>query len=173
MFVAAWGNRPINESTTDDVLEIIAAKKRTAPAMARTLLSIVKRFFNWAIDQRQYGLDRSPCDRLKASRIIGEERSRTRRLSDAELFAFWRAMGRMKYPEGPVYRLLSLTGLRLNEVARLSWPEVHGDVLIIPAERMKGKDGKAREHLAPLSKAACQGDRSGTARSERAIPVLA
>ena len=41
----------------------------------------------------------------------------------------------MKYPVGPVYRMLLLTGLRLNEAAQLSWPEIQGDVIIIPAER--------------------------------------
>ena len=60
----------------------------------------------------------------------------------------------MGYPVGPVYRMLLLTGLRLNEAAQLSWPEVQGDTIIIPAARMKGRDGKAREHLVPLSSAA-------------------
>ena len=32
--------------------------------------------------------------------------------------------------------------------------EVHGDHVIIPAERMKGKNGRAREHLVPLSSTA-------------------
>jgi integrase len=50
--------------------------------------------------------------------------------------------------------LLVLTGLRLNEAARLSWPEVQGDLVTIPASRMKGKNGSAREHLVPLSSAA-------------------
>ena len=78
---------------------------------------------------------------------------RNRRLNDDELFAFWRATGRMKYPTGPVYRMLLLTGLRLNEAAQLSWPEVQGDIIVIPAERMKAKDGKAVEHLVPITAA--------------------
>jgi integrase len=52
--------------------------------------------------------------------------------------------------------LLLLTGLRLNEAARMSWSEVHGDVAIIAASRMKAKPGKAREHLVPLSTQAQQ-----------------
>ena len=80
--------------------------------------------------------------------------SRSRRLTDAEIFAFWRATGRMGYPVGPVYRMLLLTGLRLNEAAQMSWPEVHGNTIVIPASRMKGREGKAREHLVPLSSAA-------------------
>ena len=79
----------------------------------------------------------------------------------------------MKYPVGPVYRMLLLTGLRLNECAQLSWPEVHGDTIIIPAARMKGKDGKAREHLVPLSSAAQEVIASLPRYRERAVPVLA
>ena len=122
--------------------------------MARALLVMIRRFFNWCIDQHVYGLTVSPCDRLKVEKIIGAVPSRSRRLTDAELFAFWRATGRMKHPVGPLYRMLLLTGLRLNEAAQLSWPEVHGDTIVIPASRMKGRKGKAREHLVPLSSAA-------------------
>ncbi len=115
-FVAIWRERPIIEITKFDVLEIINAKKRSgAPQMARALLVLIRRFFNWCVDQHVYGLDRSPCDRLKPNSIIGAVPKRNRRLSDDELFAFWRATGRMKYPTGPVYRMLLLTGLRLNE----------------------------------------------------------
>ena len=153
-FVAAWCDRPISEITKFDVLEVVNAKKRTAPQMARALLILITRFFNWAVDQHIYGLDTSPCDRLSRAKLIGEPLSRSRRLTDAELFAFWRATGRMRYPVGPAYRMLLLTGLRLNECAKLSWPEVHGDAIVIPAARMKGRPGKAREHLVPLSSAA-------------------
>jgi integrase len=117
-------------------------------------LVLIRRFFNWCLDQHTFGLDRSPCDRLKPNSIIGPVPKRNRRLNDAELFAFWRATGRMQYPLGPVYRMLLLTGLRLNEAAQLSWPELNGDIIIVPPERMKAKDGKAVEHLVPLSSAA-------------------
>jgi len=152
-FIDAWGERPLkdNEITPLDVLAIVNAKKLTAPEMARVLFNLVNRFFNWAIDQRVYGLTASPCYRLKPGKVIGPAQSRNRRLSDAEVRAFWHATGRMRYPTGPLYQLLLLTGLRLNEVARLSWLEIEGDIIVIPAARMKGKNGEAREHLVPLS----------------------
>jgi integrase len=153
-FVTAWRDRPVSEITRLDVLKIVNAKKSTAPVMARALLILARRFFEWVVDQEVYDLITSPCDGLKVVKIIGELPSRTRRLNDAELFAFWRASGRMGYPAGAVYRMLLLTGLRLNEAAEMSWSEVHGDHIIIPAERMKGKNGKAQEHLVPLSSAA-------------------
>jgi integrase len=49
--------------------------------------------------------------------------------------------------------MLLLTGLRLNEAARLSWPEIEVDLITIPASRMKGKDTTAREHLVPVTSA--------------------
>ena len=154
-FVVIWRERPISEITKFDVLEIINAKKRSgAPQMARALLVLIRRFFNWCVDQHVYGLDRSPCDRIKPNSIIGAVPKRNRRLTDEELIAFWRATERMRYPVGPVYRMLLLTGLRLNECAALSRGEVQGDIIVIPPERMKAKDGKAVEHLVPLSSAA-------------------
>jgi integrase len=50
--------------------------------------------------------------------------------------------------------MLLLTGLRLKEAAQISWPELQGNIITIPASRMKGREGKAREHLVPLSSAA-------------------
>ena len=132
VFVAAWRDRPIGEITALDVLDIINRKKRRAPQMARALMVLIRRFFNWACDAHVYGLDRSPCDRLSVSRIIGPVPRRTRRLNDAKIFASWRATGKIRYPVGPVYRMLLLTGLRLSECAQLSWPEVQGDLITIP-----------------------------------------
>jgi integrase len=156
VFIAAWGDRPIGDITDLDVLEIINKKKLRTPQQARYLLTIIKRFFNWCCDQRIYGLKTSPCDRLKAKALIGEKVFRNRKLSDAELFAFWRATERMKYPVGPVYQMLALTGLRLKECAEISRHEIHKGLLTVPAERMKGRDSKAKEHVVPLSTVALE-----------------
>ena len=155
------------------MLEIINTKKRTAPQMARALLVLIKRFFGWCVDQQIYGLSASPCDGLVRTKLIGELQSRDRRLTDAELFAFWRATGRMGYPAGPVYRMLLLTGLRLNEAAQISWPEVQGDTIIIPASRMKGREGKARRTSGAAIVGGAGGHRIAAAHQERAVPVLA
>jgi len=151
VFMAAWAERPVSEITKLDVLEIINTKKVHAPQMARALLVLIKRFFGWVVDQEIYGLTTSPCEGLLAKKLIGEMQSRDRRLTDAEIFALWRSTGRIGYPVGAVYRLLLLTGLRLNEAAQISWPEFQGSSIVIPASRMKGREGKAREHLVPLS----------------------
>src|SRR5262249_8295982 len=129
---------------------------------ARNLLALVKRFFEWVVDRRIYGLERSPCEALSASKILGEEvtTSRDRILTPDEPFAFWRETGRMGYPVGSAYRLLMLAALRLNEAAKMQrreldalvlqrlenesvfWRDLPADrsIWTIPATRMKGKN---------------------------------
>jgi integrase len=175
IFIPAWGGRPITEISDLDVLRIIKDRGKSAPVRARNLLALLKRFFAWAIDQRVYEIHNSPCDRLKPKSIFGERVPRQRALDDAELSAFWRAVDRMPYPYGPIYKLLLLTGLRLNEVADASWSEFDPAVVrairqssgqsavnwntidekhlrwVIPAARMKGKNSRARPHAVPLA----------------------
>jgi integrase len=152
-FIPAWGPLPITEITDLHVIGLIKTKKRTAPAQARNLLGLAKRLFRWAVDQRCYGLKVSPCGDIKPLSIIGERSRVERILSDEELFALWRAVSCLKYPAGPAYQLLILTALRLNEVADAHWSEfdLKNELWIIPAQRMKGKNSKARPHAVPLT----------------------
>ena len=170
----AWWNRPIADITDEDVIRVIRAKAKTAPASARNLLGHAKRLFQWAIDQRSYGLKVSPASDIKPTAIVGEKVARDRLLDDDEVFAFWRAASRMPYPAGPAFQLLLLTGLRLAEVSNARWSEFNPVVVrairqsgeqpidwsrfdqlqltwTIPAARMKGKNGKARAHMVPLT----------------------
>ena len=172
VFSALWGERPITSICRHDVLTLIEgvrdngtvatlaaygkgpkADKAPAPEQARTLLGYLKTFFAWAIERGSYGLESSPCEFIKGSRVLGEKRSNDRILTDAELVAFWHATGDMPYPFGPLYRLLLLTGLRLNEVADavLSEFDLAKGIWTIPAARMKGKNGRARPHTVPLT----------------------
>ena len=152
IFIRLWGDRPVTAITEGEVRAFIRAKKVTAPSMARNLLGHLKRFFTWIVDEGCYGLQTSPCDRLKPAKIIGEKAHGRRILSDPELFALWRNAKRLKYPHGAVYQILVLTALRLNEGAdaRKSELDLQNRIWIVPAARMKGKEGKARDHAVPL-----------------------
>jgi integrase len=152
--VELWAKRPIADITDEDVLSVIrAVKQRGAPSYARNLLGHIRRFYDWAIEQHAYGVKINPCAGLKPARLVGEKRTRDRILTDDELFAFWRTTARMGYPFGPLYRLLLLTGLRLNEVADAKWSEfnLRDGVWVIPANRMKGRDGRVSDHVVPLT----------------------
>ncbi len=63
--------------------------------------------------------------------------------------ALWKAAGRLGYPFGSMYRLLVLSGCRLNEVAQARWCEFDLDkaLWVIPAARAKSN----RPHEVPLT----------------------
>jgi integrase len=149
-FLPVWGRRPIAEIAPHDVVAVIkAAVNRGAPYQAHNLLVLARRLFSWAIDQHVYGLETSPCERLKPKAIIGKKEFRTRILNDDELRAFWRATRRLGYPYAPLFRMLALTGQRKSEVAEARWSEfdLAAKLWTIPAERMKAD----AVHVVPLT----------------------
>ena len=155
-FVAEWGARPITSITSDDIKRIIRrAIDRNAPAQAFSDFTLIRRVFNWSLGTDDHGLQFNPCSRLKPADLIGPRASRDRVLSDAELRAFWRAAGRLKYPYDGLYKLLVLTGLRLGEVCGARWSEFDLDKRewTIPAARMKKTKNGAKPFVVPLTDA--------------------
>lgn len=128
-------------------------KGGSAPEQARNILCNLKAFFAWAIAQNEYQIEQSPCRDIKAKDLVGTKKSRSHALSEVEVAALWRVTRRLKYPFRQVYQLLMLTGLRLGEVVNASWPEFNlkDRTWVIPARRMKGTNGKARDHMVPLT----------------------
>jgi integrase len=128
---------------------IEAIVDRPAPYQAHNVFGHVRTFFNWCIDRSIYGLESSPCDRLKPARLIGSKKPRQRVLSDDELFAYMRAANRLAYPFGPMFKLLVLTGQRLTEVSDARWREfdLSNKIWTVPPERFKS--GAA--HIIPLT----------------------
>jgi integrase len=172
--LAAWWDRPIADITRKDITTIIRAKAQTAPSQARNLLGHCKRVFQWTVDQDDYGLVTSPAKDIKPTDLVGEKIKRERALADDEVRAFWRAAERMPYPAGLAYRLLLLTGLRLSNVEQAHWKEFNPVVRAalreradqpidwsrfdqrqltwtVPADKMKGKNGKSKAYLVPLT----------------------
>ncbi len=94
---------------------------------------------------------------LKSEKLIGKKKPRTRVLKDHELRAIWNTCDQMGYPYGPIIRLLMLTGVRENQIARMRRGELietteDGQLLVIPSERMKGEeDDPPPPHEVPLT----------------------
>jgi integrase len=144
-----WGPLPIAAITRRHVVELIdAIVDRPAPRHAHSIFSHVRLLFGWAINRGVYGIETSPCDRLRPIQLIGPKRTRERVLTDDELRALWAATEGW-YPYGSLVRLLLLCGARLNECARATFSEVDFDrrVLVVPAERFKANS----VHVIPLS----------------------
>jgi integrase len=177
ILIPLFGHRPITELAATEILAPIemigqigtdhamvrlkvrgaahrpGRKPKPAPSQARGLFSFLEMVLNWASDPRaHYGLDRSPLERVRKSRL-GSPEGRDHTLNDEELAALQTAMARLGPPHRQMYQVLLLSGLRLSEAAHASWSEIEGDVWTIPAERMKGKNGRARPHVVPITTA--------------------
>jgi integrase len=94
-------------------------------------------------------IEANPARLLKRSAVIGPKKHRQRVLGDTELRAFWRASSQLDYPFGPFFRLLLLTGCRLDELGGARWREfeLERKTWTIPAERFKSDS----EHMVPLT----------------------
>jgi integrase len=145
-----WGGRPIASITRGDVVALVeAVARRPAPYVAHIVLGHARLLFNWAINRGTYGLEASPCDRVKPAALIGPKQPRQRVLNDSELVALWQGSDKLGYPFGQLCKLLLLTGARKNEVAGARWREFDLDkrVWTVPPERFKSN----ASHLIPLS----------------------
>ena len=100
--------------------------------MARRMHAHLHRLFRWSVGR---GIIASnPMADLPKQ---GVENIRTRRLTDQELAQVWKAAGALRYPFGPLYQLLILTGARLAEIAELRWSEIKDDAIELTGDRTK------------------------------------
>lgn len=141
--IARWGDRPIADIGRADVVHMLdEIVDRGHPEAARQTLVYGRRLHDWAIGRGIYGLETSPYDRLSGRDLLGGKKSRQRVFSHAELVLVWRATA-----DWPLYgayvRLLSLLGVRRNELARATWDEIDFDkaLWVIPPARMKSDEG--------------------------------
>jgi integrase len=131
---------PLAKIQRADIKGIISSvSKNSGEVTGNRCRASLSAFFAWAIEEKD----------LEANPVIGikrnDEKSRERMLLPAELSAIWNALDDGDY--GDIIRLLALTGCRAAEIAGLRWSEVHGDSIILPADRTKNH----REHVVPLS----------------------
>jgi hypothetical protein len=65
-FVHRWGPRPVTDIRPEEVAAAIREiVKRGQIASAHNAFSYIRRVFSWAIGCHEFGLETSPCDRLK------------------------------------------------------------------------------------------------------------
>jgi integrase len=145
--------RDVSRSDVVAMLDRIAAQN--GGVMADRTLAHLSTAFNWhAVRDDTFN---SPIIKGMA-RTKPRERARKRSLDDQEIRDVWKALDTANVPDCyPAFvRSLFLTGARRSEVAGMSWPEIDGDIWVIPAER-GGKQGHKT------------GDRTG----EKVVPLTA
>lgn len=147
--IPEWGHRPVRDISRRDVKELIRVKAAEAPVAANRLLAVIRKFFNWALDEEI--IDASPAARITPP---SPEVERERVLTDDELAAIWKAGDEIGYPFGPLYRLLLATAQRRAEVAKARWSEIDMDAQTWTISGMRSKSG--RGHVLPLSSLAME-----------------
>jgi len=123
--------------------------QQSSPLRAAAVVRYLRPMFAWAADEQW--IDTNPWLGLK---VGAKSQSRDRVLTDDEWTALWDAALARPYPFGPFVQLLMLSAQRLSNVAQIRWDEIHGDVWVIPREKMKAtKKDSAKAHEVPLSDA--------------------
>lgn len=161
VIVPAWGQRPvaaIRRSDVRELLETIVA--RGAKVEANRTLALVRKLFNWALDQEW--IEANPA--AKMTRPGGKDVSRDRVLSDDELRQTWQHLHQPPPHDDPtvdprlwtlargVLLLRLLTAQRGQEVVGMRWADLDlaAGLWTIPAAHTKNKIA----HRVPLGAAA-------------------
>ena len=140
------GNKALPDIDRADIRAVLKPVKRKV-ATCRNLFAVLRRLFRWAVSEGD----------LDASPIVGMEPpplppKRDRKLSDLELKLVWNASATLGYPFGPLFRLLLITGQRLEEVSGLKWSEVDRDNSLWSLPAGRAKNGNASlVHLPDLA----------------------
>lgn len=138
------GGRPVEEIKRLEIVELLdrIANAKSARShdgksrrVADKVLGVLRSALNWhATRDDEF---RSPIVAGMARTSI-KELSRDRILSDDEIRSVWAALDKCQPAAyARIVRALLLSAARLNEIARLQRPEVDGDQITIPAERVK------------------------------------
>lgn len=126
-FLAHFGGRPINDITTGDLTRVIDALLKT-PAEAIKAHAAISGFMNWSL--RRQIVTRNP---LAGMPLPAKPKSRDRVLTDPELAAILRAAQRtIDQTFSKIVYILAFTGLRKNEAATLTWPNITPETIRIP-----------------------------------------
>jgi integrase len=116
--------------------ELAKIKQRPAPIEANRTFEVVRKVYNWAIEEEI--LTANPADRLTKP---AEEPRRERTLTPDEIQSFWRALEPVSATVRGVLRLMLLGVQRRNEVTHMRWQDLdrRENWWNIPAEFTKTK----------------------------------
>src|SRR5262249_21389233 len=103
--LAEWHDRQVADITRKEIKELIRVKARKSPIAANRLVSLISKFFNWAVKEDY--IESSPATQLDRP---GKETERERSFSAEEIRIVWGVFDTLGYPWGPLYKMLLVTG---------------------------------------------------------------
>ena len=135
------GARALTDTTRADWTGLVAAKRKTAPAMASALYRVAASFLGFA--EANGWIPAPLLPRKGVSTLAPPPAARERVLTDTELLAVWHAADREAPKLRAFVRLLILTAARELEVADMTTDEIDRDAgrWTIPGARSKNGSG--------------------------------
>ncbi len=131
--------RELKRAQIRDYLDNMA---RTRPVMANRCLAYIRKMYNWGLSKDL--VEYNPCAGIPRP---GKEHERDRVLTEDEIKAIWKALGKEKPVMASTFRLRLLTAQRGGEVHTMRWQDIDGEWWTIPAEFAKN----GLSHRVPLS----------------------
>ena len=123
MLIPELGPRPISSIEPRDVRELFARLIKHAAYDAKNAWVHADQIFKFAVEEELLSV--SPCASVSKKKLFaGKIKARQRTLTDEELRAFWVGTEKLDAPYGALFRLLLLTGARVNELAASRWSEI-------------------------------------------------
>lgn len=153
-----WEHRKARDITRLEAARLLdAIVKRGAPVQANRTLALIRRIFNWAIEEGI--LESNPCHRMKPRAV---EKASERALSSDEIRKVWAAFEALPSTEPEhkataetardVLKLMLLTAQRGGEVKAMAWRELDLEAGWWSISSRSAKN--SRSHRVPLSKTA-------------------
>jgi integrase len=131
----SWGHLVANEIRRRDVVLLLdRVVARGSPVMANRIRALVSKIFAFALAR-----DLVEFNPVAGSSRPGEERSRARVLTEAEIAALWNAWEADGSVTSAVFRMLLLTAQREGEVLAMRWKDLDGQWWTIPSGIVKNK----------------------------------
>jgi integrase len=152
--VTDFAKLPVDQIDTAAVLAALAHRKHSAVTYEKVRMRIEK-----ILDSAKYKGLRTGDNPARLDGHLEHEPSRPeipeaesyKAMPAAELNAFMRELREIGSNESKALMWTILTAARTAETIGGKRSEIHGDMWIIPKERMKGKKGKQRPHFVPLA----------------------
>jgi integrase len=122
------GGKAVAEIDQEDITAWAKSiRDRGAFYVAFSAYSALRSILGWAVAQKSYGLQFSPCDfpvKIEITKVLGARRQKRRRhLNTAELRAYVLGARALPTPWREYFLLLLYTGQRRDEVAQCVWSE--------------------------------------------------
>ena len=160
-----FGNRKAADLTRKEIRQLLSEiADRGAPILANRTLEIVRKIYNWAIEEEI--IDANPATGIKKP---SEETTRDRVLDNGEIVAVWAATGEEAPLMAAMFKLRLITAQRGNEISRMRWTDIDGAWWTIPAEHSKNGYSH-RVWLSECALAILQELKSRSGKSEWVFP---